>query len=88
MTIKNPITRKAEVKKAAPSIYKSMFDICIGIAVGWSLAHYSVDSFEGGVWPNVGMITVAIQLLGDFGLIGAGGLGASWLFEIYRKRNV
>ena len=87
MTIKNPIKRKAEVKKAAPSIYKSFVDICIGLIVGWSLAHYAVDSFEG-TWPDVGMITIAIQLLSDFGLIGAGGLGARWLFEIYRKRNV
>ena len=87
MTIKNPIKRKAEVKKAAPSIYKSFVDICIGIAVGWALFGYAVDTF-GGARPTVGFLKVVIELLSEFGLIGAGGLGARWLFEIYRKRNI
>jgi hypothetical protein len=86
MTIKNPIKRKAEIKKAAPSIYKSLFDFAIGIIVGWSLAHYAVDSFEG-LWPAVGMVTVMIELLKEFGLIGVGGVGVRLLFEVYRKRN-
>ena len=80
------LKEKAEIKKAAPSIYKSFFDIAIGVIVGWALAHYAVDSF-GGKWPGVGGLTVLIRLLSDFGLIGAGGLIGRWLFEVFRKRG-
>ncbi len=82
MTIK----RKAEVRKAAPNITKSFIDIAIGIIVGWALFGYAVDSFEG-VRPNVGIVTIILKLLNDFGFMGAGGLLARWLFEIYRKRK-
>jgi len=85
MTLKNPIKRKAEVKKAAPNIYKNLFDTALGVVIGWSFAHYAVDSFEG-TWPNVSMVEIILKLIEDLWFIGGLPL-ARWVFEIYRKRT-
>jgi len=76
---------KADVKKALPNIYKSIVEIGGAFAAGFMLAHYAVDTY-GGVWPNVGGLTLLIDLGEKFGLWGAGGIGIKIAWEIYRKR--
>ena len=89
MTIKNPIKRPANVKKALPSIRNMLVYILFGLIAGWMLCRFHVE-VNGGEFPNMGLLSMAISMGESFGLWGAGGsatIGGFILREIYRKRG-